>query len=104
MQAGKLNQQISIQRKGGAEDALGQVIPGWETFAVVWASIRHPSGLATIRADAQASVVKASIRIRYRTDLQAGMRVVHSAHVYTVKAVVPDLVRREHVDLVCEVT
>ncbi|WP_442904903.1 phage head completion protein, partial [Gordonibacter sp.] len=39
----------------------------------------------------------------YRTGLDAGMRVLHGAKVYAVKAVMPDEVRREFMDLACEV-
>lgn len=104
LKAGSLNHLVIIQRMGATTDALGQPIKTWAEVARVWADIRHPSGLATIRGDMQTSVVKASIRVRYRTDVAAGMRVLHGAVVYSIKAVLPDEARREHVDLVCEVT
>ena len=47
-------------------------------------------------------MAKVSIRIRYRTDLHAGMRVVHGATVYNIKAALPDFERQVHTDLVCE--
>lgn len=105
MQAGKLNKRVTIQKLAAAENAWGEPQPeGWVEVGKAWASILHQSGLATIKADAQTSVVKASIRLRYRTDLKAGMRVLHGSTVYAVRAVLPDEVKREHVDLVCEVT
>ena len=68
----------------------------------MWASIKHLSGLQAIKADATASVVRASIRIRYRLGLDAGMRVLHVGAVYNISAVLPDAARREFTDLVCE--
>lgn len=70
---------------------------------MVWASIRHLSGVESIKADATVSTVKASIRIRWRPGLNAGMRVVHGLRVYNVTAVMPDVGGREYVDLVAEV-
>ncbi|MFT3815442.1 MAG: phage head closure protein [Acidovorax sp.] len=103
MQAGKLNKRVTIQQKGAATNSWGEPLPdAWEEVAKVWARILHQSGMASIKADAQTSVVKASVRVRYRTDLLAGMRVLHGTTVYLVRAVLPDEVRREHVDLVCE--
>lgn len=103
MQAGRLNRRCTLQAPSEVQDELGQPIPGWTDVALVWASIRHLSGVEAIKADAVTSTVKASIRIRYRTGLNAGMRVVHGAQVYSIEAVMPDVGGREYVDLVCEV-
>ena len=103
MQAGRLNRRCTLQSPSQSVDALGQPIPGWTDIALVWASIRHLSGVEAIKADAAVSTVKASIRIRWRTGLNAGMRVVHGAQVYSIEAVMPDVGGREFVDLVAEV-
>lgn len=103
MQAGRLDSRVTIQAPGTTTDELGQPIPGWTDVALVWASIRQLSGVEAIKADATVSTVKASIRIRYRTGMNAGMRVVHGLRVYNVEAVLPDVGGREFVDLVAEV-
>lgn len=103
VEAGKLNKRIVIQRPGMDRDELGQLIPAWQDVPPpCWASILHRSGLETIKADTSISVVKASIRIRYRLDIDATMRVLHKSVVYEIKAVLPDEVGHEYVDLVCE--
>lgn len=101
-QAGKLNSRVTIQAPGTAQDDAGQPLAAWSDVATVWANIALKSGLETIKGDAPVSVVQASIRIRYRTDLNAGMRVVHGSTQYDIRAVLPDNGRREFTDLVCE--
>lgn len=104
MRAGDLNRKITIQKKGAGEDEWGTPLPdAWDDVTKAWASIRNLSGLGAIKADAQAAVVKTSIRIRYRTDIAAGMRVLHGSTVYDIKAVLSDEAGRGFVDLVCEV-
>ena len=103
MQAGRLNSRVTIQAPGTTTDELGQPIHGWTDVALVWASIRHLSGVEAIKADAAVSTVRASIRIRWRPGLNAGMRVVHNLQVYEILAVQPDVGGREYVDLVCQV-
>ena len=98
-----MNRRCQLQSPSQSVDALGQPIPGWTDVAMVWASIRHLSGVEAIKADATVSTVKASIRIRWRTGLDAGMRVVHGLRVYSIEAVLPDVGGREYVDLVAEV-
>jgi len=100
-----LNRRVTIEKKGQGTDDYGQPLPDvWEPLATVWASIKNLSGLGAIKADAAVSTVKTSIRIRWRTDVTAGMRVVHGTTVYDVQAVLPDAAGRVYVDLVCEVT
>jgi SPP1 family predicted phage head-tail adaptor len=108
MQAGKLRHRVLIQQPGTTQDSIGQVVPTWTNLITagdgkVWADVRQLSGLESIRGGAELSIVKASIRIRYRTDVTAAMRVTHGSTVYQVKAVLPDLEGSEFVDLACEV-
>lgn len=103
MQAGLLNRRVTLQAPGTTQDELGQPIPGWTDVAPMWADIRMKSGLESIKAGAPVSVVQASIRVRYRAGITAGMRVVHNLQAFNITAVLPDVGGREYVDLVCEV-
>ena len=103
MQAGRLNRRCTLQAPGTTTDEIGQPIPGWTDVATLWADIRMKSGLESIKAGAPVSVVQASIRVRYRAGITAGMRVVHNLVAYNIVAVMPDLSGREYVDLVCQV-
>lgn len=100
---GQLNRRIAIQRPGTAQDSIGQPIAAWTDVDHVWASIKMQTGIGVIRASADVSTIPVSIRVRYRTDLDASMRVVHGATVYAVKAVMPDEQGRQFTDMVCEV-
>lgn len=97
-----LQYKVQIQQQSTDCDAAGQPLQTWTTIAEPMADIRTLGGLETVKAGAETSIIKASIRLWYRTDITAGMRVVHGSTVYNIKAVLPDMVRRLHVDLVCE--
>lgn len=104
MQAGSLKTLCTIQRRTGGTNDWGEPLPeGWETQATVWANIKHKSGSEAIKADSEVSTVRASIRIRYRSDITAGMRVISGPTVYLIEAVLPETWRRDYVDLVCKV-
>ena len=103
MDSRRLNRKATLQHLVEGQDEAGQPVTTWANLATVWANIKHLSGVETIKANAETSAVKASIRIRYRTDLTAAMRVVHGATTYEIKAVMPDEAGREFADLVCEV-
>ena len=103
MRAGTLNTRVTIERKTGGTNDWGEPLPeGWEDFTAAWANVLHKSGSETIRADADTSTVRASVRIRWRTDVDAGMRLKVGAAVYVIEAVLPDLQRREFVDLIAK--
>ena len=103
MDTGSLNKRIQIEKRGQEQDAAGQPVAGWVPHVKLWANIRHVNGVQTIKAGAPTTVLQASMRIRYRTDVDESMRVIFKGKVYEIKAAIPDEVTREHVDLVCEV-
>ena len=103
MAAGALNSRVAIQSPTMTQDAAGQPIPAWNAVATVWANIRHLNGVESIKAGAESSVVKASIRIRRGPTVDASMRAVHGSTTYLIRAVRPDEYERDKIDLVCEV-
>lgn len=103
MRAGLLNSRVTIQQLAAGQDALGQPVQTWSDVATVWANIRHSSGVENIKSDAEMSVVRASIRIRYKTGITTGMRAVSGGVSYDIMSVLPDMGGKEYTDLVCEV-
>ncbi|TAK84515.1 MAG: head-tail adaptor protein [Aquabacterium sp.] len=103
MKTSDFNRRGRLLKPVSTEDALGQPSIGWVEVAPVWANIRHMSGLASIKAGAKSSEVQASVRIRYREDVLSGWRFTYKATAYDVKAIAPDMKRREYVDLICVV-
>lgn len=97
-----MNQRVTIMARTAGEDALGQPVNTWVDLVSLWADVRYLSGIETIRADAPASLVKASVRIRQRAGITDRLRVRHGQQVLDIKAVLPDTRTRMHMDLVCE--
>lgn len=92
LRAGTLRDRIHIQRKTGEKDTWNTPLPGaWQniTEGRIAARVKHLSGLAAIRADADISVVLASIQIRRRAGVTAGMRVVFDSSNYDIEGVLP---------------
>jgi len=100
MSALKYQNRIRIEARSDAQDAGGQPVDEWILVVTVWANMLQVSGKEFISAARDVSEVTASIRIRYRTGITAAMRVVHKETIYNIKAVLPDLAARQHVDLV----
>lgn len=102
MRAGSLNSRIELLINAGERDAANELTNKWVRYGSPnWASIRHTSGIQAIKAGAERQIVKASIRLRFRRDVVAGMRVHHREDFYEIEAVLADEVKRDHVDLVC---
>jgi SPP1 family predicted phage head-tail adaptor len=99
LQSGSLNRLVTIQRKSGDKDGLGQSTPAWVDFALVWANVRMLSGKEYMAGQVEVSKAIASIRIRYREDITAEMRVIYRGAIYNIAAVLPDAQGREYVDL-----
>lgn len=105
MRAGQRSERVEIQRPADGQDDYGQPTVGWVSVRPVWANILHRSGIEAIRADAPTSIVQASVRIPLLAaeGVTTAMRVLCAdGTAYGIKAILPDRVRREYVDLVCE--
>lgn len=99
MRAGELRHRIELQAHTQERDEWNTPLPAaWNTFATIWADVRHLSGTESIKAMAETSTVRASCRVRYRTDVTAGHRVVFEDKIYDIEAVLPDA-KRQFVDL-----
>lgn len=101
IRAGDLNRRVVIQRRAAEQDSLGQPVEAWEDVAPVWASMLFVTGKEYALASGEVSRAEVSIRVRWRTDLTARMRIVHAGVNYNILAVLPDMVGREYVDLPC---
>lgn len=102
MEIGRLSSQVTLQSPPSAQDDQGQPTGPWNVVTTLWADIKHTSGLQAIRGGVDTSLVKASIRIRWRAGVVAGWRIVWGSSAYNIMAVLPDS-RRQYIDLVCEV-
>lgn len=104
MRTGQRSALIEIQRRSGEKDELGEPIDNWVKVREVWANVLHKSGLEVMRADTPTSIVQASMRIPLLAaeGVDASMRVLCGGVPYEILALMPDLIRREHVDLVCQ--
>ena len=96
-----MKHRIKLMRRADGVDSVGQPSKGWILASEIWADVRFQSGAEVMRAGAEASVVKASIRIRARPDVDATMRAAYKDLTFDIQAVLPDN-DRSFAFLVCE--
>ena len=91
MRNGKLRHRITLQRPGLSQDPqTGEMIPGWQDVATVWASIEPLSAREFIAAQAGQSEVSARVVIRHRDDVDATMRALYRGKLYNIHGVLAD--------------
>ena len=102
MNIGKLNRRVSLQAMEPTQDP-GNGEPGhdWVEVARPWANIRFFNGREFTSSGAEVSKATVSVRIRYRADVSASMRVVYRSAIYDIVAVLPDESAQEFIDLAC---
>lgn len=104
LSAGSLNVRVSLQRKSGGTDALGQPLNVWTEYAQVWASVVQLRGIERVTGGTEVDSASASIRIRYRMDVTNADRAVAlsaGGQVFNINSVMPNAMSREYTDLVC---
>ena len=85
MRAGELDRLITIEQRTDVRNALGEGIPTWATFVVVWAK-RMPLRGAELYVAAQVvPQVTNTLRIRWRGDLDESMRIIDDGVTYGIQ-------------------
>lgn len=111
MQAGRLDQRVSIERFDYVRDSNGEVIQDpdtgevsqeWVTQATCWAAVEPLQGREFIAAMATQSETTARIRMRYRPGIDSTMRVKHGADTYGIEAVIHVKSARRELQLMCK--
>jgi SPP1 family predicted phage head-tail adaptor len=74
-----------MQRAAGTA-GIGQPSKTFVFVREAWANVKFQSGAEVVRAGAETSVVKASIRIRACADIDVGWRVTYGSWMFDVKA------------------
>lgn len=97
-----MNQRVTLLKREQGRDAAGQSIESWPDVATIWANIKFQTGAEVLRANAETSVVRVSIRIRARTDVDGAWRVRYQGVEYDIKSALPDSADRQFMFLVCE--
>jgi SPP1 family predicted phage head-tail adaptor len=80
-----MNHRITLMRREAGKDSVGQPVTDWVDVATIWAHVLFQSGAEVLRANADVSVKRASIRIRSRRDIDASWRVRYAGEEYEVK-------------------
>ncbi|WP_042297116.1 phage head closure protein [Paraburkholderia bannensis] len=113
MEAGKLNRRVRIERRAGDDDRdpdTGQPLDTWVEVMTVRCNVKMLTGKETLRADSDVGEATASIRIRFRTGIDNGMRAVVVRTVgglevidgvFNILKALPDFDTRDHTDLAC---
>ena len=103
MRTGKLRHRITLQRPGLSQDPqTGEMVPGWQDVATVWASIEPLSAREFIAAQAVQSDVSVRITMRYRPGITSAMRLLHDGKTYNITGVLADKGSgREYLTLPC---
>lgn len=94
-----LRTRVRIEQQATGTDADGMPTGAWAEVCTVWGDARLLTGLQAAQGGAQGSTASGSVRIRWRTGLTPAMRAVVAGIAYDIQAVLPDLQRRQHVDL-----
>lgn len=96
------NDRFTILKPGVGAGTLHNQNPEWVVLDDLWGDFRFLGGLETLRANSEVSVLRASVRMYYRAEVDATMRVVHGGVTYGISSPPLRNADRRFMDLVCE--
>lgn len=88
MNAGALDQRVTLERFTSTTDDWGGVVEAWAPLATVWAAVEPLVGREYLAAAALVAEVTARVRMRYRPGITSQDRVIHEGKTYGIVSVV----------------
>lgn len=95
---GRLDRRVTLQYSVPTRDAAGGESLTWYEVATVWAEQAQVDGGRLYAAEAKHYESGLVYRIRHRTDVAAGQRLIHGDDMYEITAVEP-IARRSRLEL-----
>lgn len=90
MRAGPMRHRCALLKPVLAKNKTGGFDTTWVDGGKVWAEIAIPSGRLAPVAEQIKTIITAEIRVRPRSDLKAGCRLVEKGVTYLIEAALPD--------------
>ncbi len=100
MQAGNLDQRITLQARAAGQDAVGQSHATWLDVATVWAQVHAVRGREFFAAAQTQQEQTVKVRIRYRPGVTTDMRLVWDGRPHDITGVIP-VGRKDMLEIMC---
>jgi SPP1 family predicted phage head-tail adaptor len=84
--AGDMDQRITLRRRATGKDALGQRSTTWETVDEVWAQAQPLRGREFVAANAEGAAAEVRFRIYWRSDITSAWAVIWRGVTYALVA------------------
>jgi len=105
MKAGKLRHKVTIQSLVAGspqQKPSGEPDTAWTDLLTCWASVEPLKGRELFAAQEHHSEIEVRVRIRYRSGLNAAMRVVFEGLYYNIAAILDPELRHRELELLCK--
>jgi SPP1 family predicted phage head-tail adaptor len=102
--AGKFNKRFDIERPvsgSPAVNSLGEPNIIWDRLATVWGAVEPINGREFWAQQQVQSEITVKIKIRYRSDVATGMRIVYRGDIYIIKSVIDPQEYHQELQLMC---
>lgn len=101
LEAGRLDQRVTVQRRAAGVDAAGQPSGAWETVFDTWAAAEPLRGREFFAAAQIQAETTIRFRIRWRDGVQPSDRVVWRSQAHEILSVIDPSGAAEQLELMC---
>ena len=102
MQAGRLRHRVELQKPIRAQDASGEIVISWLTYATVWAFVKPLTGQERLEAQQVTPGISHEVRMRYRRDVISDHHVLYDNRTLEIDAVIDVNEQGRELRLICK--
>ncbi len=101
MRAGRLRHRFEFKSSTGAQNAFGESIETWETYATLWGQLEPLRGEEIIHARQVTATVSHRLRVRYNSSIAPEHRAVFDSRTFEINSVINVRERNREMELYC---
>lgn len=84
IQAGELDQQVTLYSSTATQDSLGQEVKSWTSQGTVWAIVREDHGTESVRGNEMSENEPLTVIIRGGTGVTTGWKLEYNSDTYRI--------------------
>lgn len=101
---GQLDRRVSIEYYSETKNAFGEAEKAWQSIATVWAKVDYLNKLDNqekFEVGRETAIDKVKFTIRYRSGVDARMRILYQSVYYNIRAI-SEVGRRDYMELMTD--
>lgn len=101
MNIGKLNKQVELHSLTETKNGVGEPVPSYSSYGIVWAKIEPLRGDEKESSDQVVAKVMHKITVRYNASIVETDRIVYDSRIFEINSILDLFEKKRYLEIMC---